>query len=271
MFGRRKIAAIVAEFLGTATLTLLFLNVKNSTIGVPFFVAAALGVGMVAMTFAAYRVSGAQFNPALTLALFTARQITLVRTVLYIAAQLAGGFLAGLLYVYITKANLQDLTGKFDARVLVAEGLGAFLLAFGYTAALYQRFAVGAVAAAAGLAYFVGSIVAQPTSLGILNPAVALGTKAFIVKIFVLGPVVGALLGVQLYKLLFASPLGAVDGLSGGAASNDLSVLQTKAGKNTEVTQTTVTTVKTARKPRAVAAKSGSAKTGTVKRAPRKR
>ena len=84
MFGRRKIAALVAEFLGTGALTLLILSVQRSTIGVPFFVAAAAGLTVSLMTFAAYRVSGAQFNPALTFALFTARRISAYKAFLYI-------------------------------------------------------------------------------------------------------------------------------------------------------------------------------------------
>ena len=52
MFGRRKVAVIVAEFLGTAVLTLLILSVQRSTIGVPFFVAIAAGLTYALMTFA---------------------------------------------------------------------------------------------------------------------------------------------------------------------------------------------------------------------------
>ncbi len=81
MFGRRKIAALVAEFLGTGALTLLLLSVHRSTIGVPFFVAAAAGLTISLLTFAVYRVSGAQFNAALTVALFTGRNLSLVRSV----------------------------------------------------------------------------------------------------------------------------------------------------------------------------------------------
>ena len=52
MFGKRKIATIVAEFLGTGALTLLVLCVQRSTIGVPFFVAAAAGLTIALMVFA---------------------------------------------------------------------------------------------------------------------------------------------------------------------------------------------------------------------------
>ena len=266
MFGRRKIAALMAEFLGTGALTLLILSVQRSTIGVPFFVAAAAGLTITLMTFGAYRISGAHFNPALTLGLFTARKITISRTLVYIVAQFLGAYLASLLYVYLVKNHLKDIPSKFEYRILVAEAVGTALLAFGYAAALYQRLTLGLVAAVAGLAYMIGSIAASPASLGLINPAVALGVHAFIVKLYLLGPVLGAIVGVQLYNLLFALPQGVV----AGDGVSDASSLQAKMGSDAEVTQTTVTVVKPVRKPRAASAKAGTAKArATSKRTPR--
>ena len=204
MFGRRKIAALVAEFLGTGALTLLLLSVQRSTIGVPFFVAGATGLAITVMTFAFYRVSGAQLNPALTIALWTARKITFVRMLTFIVAQLLGAYLAYLLYTYFVKNGLQPIGGKFSGRILTAEIIGTMLLSLGYAAALYQRFTVGAAAAVAGLAYMVGSIAASPASLGLLNPAIALGVHAWVPLTYALGPIIGALIGVNLYGFLFA-------------------------------------------------------------------
>ena len=254
MFGRRKIAALVAEFLGTGALTLLILSVQRSTIGVPFFVAAAAGLTISLMTFAAYRVSGAQFNPALTFALFTARRVTALRALVFIIAQVLGALLASLLYVYLVKNHLKDIPSKFEWRIFTAEAVGMGLFAFAYTAAHYQRLAVGAAAAVAGLAYTVGSIAASPASLGLINPAVAIGVHAFIAKIYLLGPVVGALVGVQLYSLLFAGTETKVH----GDVDTSVALLKSRVGKDAEVTQTTVTTVKPARKPK-------TAKAGTTK------
>lgn len=262
MFGRRKIAALVAEFLGTGALTLLILSVQRSTIGVPFFVAAAAGLTITLMTFAAYRVSGAQFNPVLTVALFTARRISALRALLYVVAQLLGAVLASALYVYLVKNHLKDIPSKPELRIAVAEGVGAALFAFAYTAAHYQRLTIGAAAAVSGLAYMVGSVAASPASLGLLNPAVALGVHAFIYKIYLLGPLVGAIVGVQLYSLLFAGTDTAVhgDGDSGAA------FLKSKLAEDAEVTQTTVTTVKPARKPRSTAKAGATKPRATAKR-----
>ena len=82
MFGRRKIAALVAEFLGTGILTLLILSVQRSTIGVPYFVAIAAGLTVTVLTFALGKVSGAHLNPAVTLGMWTARQAATLTSVL---------------------------------------------------------------------------------------------------------------------------------------------------------------------------------------------
>src|SRR5438270_11780914 len=98
MFGRSKVAALVAEFLGTGVLTLLILSVQRSTIGVPFFVATAAGLTLALMmfTFGVFRVG--HFNPAITIAMWTARRISTITGVLYVIAQMLGGYLAYVLY-----------------------------------------------------------------------------------------------------------------------------------------------------------------------------
>jgi aquaporin Z len=204
MFGRRNIATLVAEFLGTGVLTLLILSVQRSTIGVPFFVALAAGFAYIVMTFALGTVSGANFNPALTLGLWTARQIKTLTAVLFIVAQFLGAYAAYALYTYFVKSKLQDVGGHFTGRILVAEAVGTGIFAFGWAAGLYRRFSAGSMAAVAGLAYTVGIVAASPAAIGVLNPAVALGIKSFVWGTYVLGPVLGAIIGVNLYSLLFS-------------------------------------------------------------------
>ena len=257
MFGRRKIAALVAEFLGTGALTLLLLSVQRSTIGVPFFVAAAAGLTISLMTFALYRVSGAQFNPALTIALFTARKLTIIRTVTFLLAQFLGAYLAYLLYTYFVKNKLQRIGGDFDLRILVAEFIGAAIFSFGYAAVLYQRLSLGTAAAVGGIAYMIGSIAASPASLGLINPAVAVGVHAWVLGTYILGPVLGAIVGVNLYGLLFA----------------DREPRLAVAGKPAKITPVEpVVAVKPGRKPRAASSKVVAAKpVTTTKRVVRKK
>ncbi len=212
MFGRQKVATLVAEFLGTGILTLLVLSVQRSTIGVPFFVATAAGLTVALMVFAVGGISGSHLNPAITLAMWTARRVSALTGVLYIVMQFLGAWAAYGLYHYYVKTSFQPIGGHFAGRVLVAEAVGAGIFAFGVAAALYQGYTRAVTASVQGLAYMLGIIAASSAALGLLNPALALGVRAFVPwgtgvvgwGTYVLGPVLGAIIGVNLYSLLFA-------------------------------------------------------------------
>lgn len=229
MFGRRNVATIVAEFLGTGALTLLVLSVQRSTIGVPFFVAAAAGLIVALMVFAVGGISGGYFNPGLTLGFWTARKLSSVKTVLYIAAQLLGAWGAYYLYTYLVKNSLQPVGGHFAGRILVAEAVGTAVFAFGVAAAVYQGFSRAVTASFVGLALMLGIIAASPASIGLLNPAVALGVRAWVWGTYVLGPVVGAIIGVNLYGLLFADPNKSWSSVTAGITSMSVGQTSTKS------------------------------------------
>jgi aquaporin Z len=217
MFGRARIAALVAEFLGTGALTLLVLTVQRSTIGVPFFVAAAAGLTVVLMSFILGGASGAHFNPAVTLGMWTARRVETLTAILYVAVQLLGAWGAYYLYTYFVNNHLQNVGGHYTGRILVAEAVGAGVFAFGFAAAAMSAFTRAVSASFAGLAYMVGILAASSASIGLLNPALALGTRAWVWGTYVLGPVVGAVIGVNLYTLLFAEPAAATVRAAGSA------------------------------------------------------
>jgi glycerol uptake facilitator protein len=204
MFGKRKIAALVAEFIGTGVLTLLVLSVQRSQLGLAFFVAVGAGLALTLTTFALHETSGAHFNPALTIALWTARKVETLTAISYIVAQMLGGWAVYFLYKYYTNTSLQAVGGHFVGRTLVAEAVGTALFSFGIAATVYKRYSVTAVAAYTGAAYTLGIIAASSASIGLLNPSVALGIRAWVWGTYVLGPVIGAVVGVNLYGWLFA-------------------------------------------------------------------
>lgn len=204
MFGRRKIATLVAEFLGTGALTLLILSVQRSTIGVPFFVAAAAGLTVALMVMVVGGTSGGYFNPALVVGMWTARKLNSATAVLYIIAQFLGAWAAYGLYTYFVNNTLQQVGGKFSGQILAAEVVGTAIFAFAVASAVYQRTSLAVKASMAGIGLMVGIVAASSASLGLLNPAVALGIRAWVLGTYVLGPVLGAIIGVNLYALLFS-------------------------------------------------------------------
>ena len=203
MFGRKKIAMLMAEFLGTGILTLVVLAVSKSNIGIPYFIAIAAGLTIAAGTLVFGAVSGAHFNPAITLGLWSARRIQALPALVYVAVQLLGGICAYLLYTYFVKTSWPN-TAEFDSRVLVAETVGAFVFALGWAAAVYNRLEVGKAAFVVGASLVLGIFVASVGSAGLLNPAVALGMRSWELATYVLGPVLGAVIAFNLYALLFA-------------------------------------------------------------------
>jgi len=218
MFGRRKIATLVAELIGTGALTLLVLSVQRSTIGVPFFIAMAAGLTVLLMSLYFVGISGAYFNPALVIGMWTARKISTINGILFIAVQFLGAWGAYYLYTYYVNSSLQNIGGKYNTRILVAEAVGTAIFAFSVMAAKSQKFNNGLVAVAAGLGLMIGIISASSVSLGLLNPAVALGVKAWVLGTYVLGPIIGAVVGVNLYGMLFAEKADGLISPSGLAA-----------------------------------------------------
>jgi glycerol uptake facilitator protein len=201
---RRKIAMLVAEFLGTALLVSALLAVSKSTIGIPYFVSIAAAVTIVAVSCVLGSVSGAHLNPVVTLGLWSIRRIKLIPALAYILVQFLGAWAAYLLFSYLTGQDLDNTTADFEGKVLVAEAVGAFVLSLGWAAVVYQRMQGILGSVVIGLSLMIGILVAAVGGGGIINPAAALGMHSWVWGTYVLGPVLGAIIGFNLYGLLFA-------------------------------------------------------------------
>ncbi|HEX8182223.1 MAG TPA: aquaporin [Candidatus Saccharimonadales bacterium] len=232
MFKRNKLAMLVAEFLGTGILTLVVLSVQRSQLGLAYFVAIAAGLAVVALTYTFSNVSGAHFNPALTFALWTARRVRTPAAAMYIVAQLLGAWAAYGLYRYFVNTDVQQVTQAFSGRIMVAEAIGTMIFAMAWAAAAYNRYDTSKFAAVAGLGFILAIIVASAASVGLANPALAVGARAWEVfgnngwGNYFLGPILGAVIGVNLYGLLFAdgvSPLAALRRRSSAAKVSSVS------------------------------------------------
>jgi glycerol uptake facilitator protein len=253
MFGRRKLATLVAEFLGTGILTLVFLSVQRSTIGVPYFVAIAGGLAAALGLFVVGEVSSAHLNPAVTLALWTVRKVGTLTGILHIVMQLLGGWAAYGLYTYFVNSSLQTIGGHYTGRVLVAEAVGGLVLGLGWAAVAYRNYTTGSKSAVVGIAYTLAIIVAAAAGVGIVNPAVALGVRAWSIwgsmgwGTYVLGPVLGAVIGVNLFGLLFA-PAGAAGTAGAVVVTEEIVVAEaataTRPARKTTARKTTTTRAK---------------------------
>lgn len=199
---RTKIAALAAEFIGTALLVTVAL-VMTETTGVSYFVATSVAVALGAIVMFFGPVSGAHVNPAISFGMWTARKMGTLRALSYIVVQLLGGLAAWQLYEYLTERDVTAKTVTFSTEVLVAEIVGTAILAMAVTAAVVRGYETLQSALTIGTAIFTGVLVAAIASAGYINPAIALGEQAWS-SVYVLGPLVGGLIGVNLFVYLFS-------------------------------------------------------------------
>ena len=203
MFGRNKIAMIVAEFLGTFVLTSAIYAALLERLPT-MFVASTAAITLGLMILVIGQTSGSHLNPAVTISMWTLRKIETTRAVVYIAAQFLGAVAAWQLAEYWLKSDLKTITvTTFDWRVLSAEVVGSVVFAFGLASTLFQGFKGLRQAVAVGAAFGIAILIASTASNAVLNPAVALGIRSWNFS-YVAGPVLGGIVGVNLYAMLFA-------------------------------------------------------------------
>ncbi len=201
-FNKAQAAPIVAEFLGTALLVMVAI-VMSQTTSVSYFIATSLAVtlALVAMFFGP--VSGAHVNPGVTFGLWIARKIGTIRAIAFIVAQLLGGLASWQLFQYLIDKPLPAHTTSFNGTIFVAELVGTAIWAMGVAAVMTRVYDSIQGALTLGAAVFTGVMVAAIASAGYINPAIALGVRNFS-GVYILGPLVGGLIGVNLYTMLFA-------------------------------------------------------------------
>jgi len=216
----------LTEFIGTFFLVAVGTGVVIETaLGRPIAgepagtlgIALAFGLVLVVLVNVFGHVSGAHFNPAVTLSLAVTRQFPWRTVPIYILAQLVGAICASLVWWAIlgnaarTTAKLGATypTGISSVAALVVEIVVTFLLVITImSVATDERADAATTGLSIGLALFVGVLVAGPITGGSLNPARTLGPMIVAGDltgwwIYILGPIVGGVLAAWLYQSQF--------------------------------------------------------------------
>jgi len=235
---RSKVAVLMAEFLGTAVLATVAINISRSQIGIGYFVAIGVGLAMGLLWLVFNKFSGAHLNPAVTIGLWTVRKIGTVKAIAYIAVQMLGGLAAWQLANYFAGSEIPSIAGDaFEWKILVAEAIGTFIFTFAIAAAVYQELEDGKKAAVIGGGLFMGIVAASLAANGVLNPAIALANQSWS-RAYIFGPIIGGVVGFNVYVLFYA-PISALVPTKKKAVVTSSSVTATK-------TVTKTTTVKKA-------------------------
>lgn len=241
MFGKNGVgnsfAVLLAEFLGTGALTYVVLSLQHSSIGVPFFIAIAAGLALAAVTFVFVSNSGAHLNPAITLGMWTAKQIKTLPAVAYIVVQLFGAWVAYELFAYLFNSASNSVMAyyasqpAFSLKTFTAEAVGALVFSLVWAAALHRAKVGHAFAGFVGVGFAVAVLIASVAGFGLINPSLALGARAWHIwsgagwGTYVLGPVVGAVVGFNLYEYFFKENAKGLAGLASVGTSNRASTV----------------------------------------------
>jgi len=169
---------LIAEFLGTFMLVLTVgLNVLGNSPAGAFSIAASL----MCMIYALGDVSGANFNPAVTLAILLSKMtdMTAKKAMFYMLAQVAGGLAASATYALIYNGHtfaLGPQAGYRWGQVAVAEIIFTFVLCYVVlcTAVSSKTKSTSMFGLAIGSCVTVGGFAIGSISGGSLNPAVSI-------------------------------------------------------------------------------------------------
>jgi MIP family channel proteins len=230
-------AAYLAEFIGTLMLV-FFICAVVSLYGPepsaqnpnPFIDFSVIGLVHVLVLFVLIQtlavVSGAHFNPAVTAAMTGLRQIKVADAGIYVLAQLAGAVAGALLVKGILRdegeaenygaTTVSDLLQGDIFEGMVVEAIGTFFLVWAIIGvAVNPRATAEWAGLAIGGALGMGVMVLAPLTGAGFNPARSFGPAlvsgewvgfADFVLVYVVGPVVGALVAAILYFQIFIAP-----------------------------------------------------------------
>jgi aquaporin Z len=223
---------LMAEFIGTFWLVLggcgsAVLAAMFPVAGIGFLgVALAFGLTVVTMAYALGHISGAHFNPAVSLGLWVGGRFSGAQLVPYIIAQVLGG-LAGAAILYLIASGKVgfDVSAGFASNgfgvhspggynlqsVLVAEvvlTMGFVMVIMGATD---KRSPAVAAPLAIGLCLTLIHLISIPVDNTSVNPARSTGVAIFAggialqqLWVFWLAPLVGGALGGAIYRVLFS-------------------------------------------------------------------
>jgi len=197
----------VMEFIGALFLTLVVGLTGN---------ALAIGVMLASLVYIGGHVSGAHYNPAVTLAVWLRGKIKKSEVPGYIIVQLLGAFTAAIIIVFVGESFLPKPALNITfVQALLIEVLFTFILASVILTVTTTNKLKGnhIYGLAIGLALMAGTYAGGPISGGVYNPAVGLGPiflslilgnsyPMSLILLYILGPSIGGILAAVVFKYL---------------------------------------------------------------------
>lgn len=205
---------------GSAVLAAAFPNVGIGLLGVSL----AFGLTVLTMAFAIGHISGCHLNPAVSIGLWAGGRFSPRELLPYIVAQLLGGIAAGgVLYVIASGQAGFDASAGFASNGFGAHSPGGYSLAAALVCEIVmtmmfllvilgstdKRAPAGFAPIAIGLALTLIHLISIPVTNTSVNPARSTGVALYAggwavgqLWLFWIAPIVGAILGAAVYRVI---------------------------------------------------------------------
>ncbi|HUP89559.1 MAG TPA: aquaporin [Longimicrobiales bacterium] len=200
---------LVVEAIGTFFLMFTILMVVSASPPAPL-AALAIGSVLMVMVYAGGHISGAHYNPAVTLAVFIRGKATAAEIVPYWIAQILGASAAALIAKSVFSLSAPPPAVPDAMPAAVAEFLFTFALAYVVLNVATTRGNEGNsyYGLAIGFTVLSGALAVGGVSGGVFNPAVAIGAVVFgglapaALPIYLVAIFAGAVLAAFLFRAL---------------------------------------------------------------------
>jgi aquaporin Z len=204
----------IAEFIGTFFLVLT-IGCTVIPAGAGVIAPLAIGAALMAMIYAGGHISGAHFNPAVTLAVFIRGKCSAADVVPYWLAQVLAGVAAATVAVFLTGKSGMPMQISNVPAAFVAEFLFTFALAYVVLNSATAKGTAGNsfYGLAIGMTVMVGAFSVGSISGGAFNPAVAVGVAVMNlvnfsdIWIHIVADIAGGLLAALTFKFLNSDDL----------------------------------------------------------------
>jgi aquaporin Z len=202
---------LITEFIGTYFLVLTVGMTVISGGEAAHMAPLAIGAALMVMIFAGGHISGAHYNPAVTLAVLLRGRVSVSEAISYMIVQFLGAVVASLTVMYLLGGKVPAEAAEMinSTKGLLAEFIGTFALAYvvlnvatakGTGGNSFYGLAIGFTVTA--MAYALGGI-----SGGAFNPAVAIGISLMKLAawsniwVFLIGCFAGGALAAVIFKI----------------------------------------------------------------------
>lgn len=211
------IQKLIAEVLGTYFLIFagcgaVTVNLdKEKALGI-VGISIVWGLVVMVMVYSVGHISGAHFNPAVTIAFASCKRFPLKQVPAYVLAQLLGSILASGTLRLLFEGKQNQFAGTLptgtNIQSFVLEFVITFYLMFVISGVATDNRAIGELAGlAVGSTILLNVMFAGPISGASMNPARSLGPAIVSneyrgIWVYILGPIAGAIAGAWVYNII---------------------------------------------------------------------